>query len=151
MIHDPAFIHPSVKIGKGTVVWHLATILEGTVIGENCVIGSKAFIGRKCRLGSNIRIQDGAHITNGAIIEDDVFIGPAVVSSDDKYPRVGNSGYTSSPPVIRRGASIGAGAILLPGVTIGENAMIAAGAVVTSNVPRDETVVGVPARLRVVK
>ena len=75
MIHTPVFIHPSVEIGEGTVVWHLATILEGTVIGKNCVIGSSVWIGRGARIGDGVRINDKCHITNEITVGDNVFFG----------------------------------------------------------------------------
>jgi UDP-2-acetamido-3-amino-2,3-dideoxy-glucuronate N-acetyltransferase len=146
MIHDFTVIHPSVKLGKNVMVWQFASILEGTVIGDDCVVGSAVWIGRNVRIGNGVRIQDKAHITNGAIIGDNVFIGPGVLSSDDKHPRVGNTRYKSDPPVIRDSASIGAGAILLPGIEIGEGAMVGAGAVVTHSVAPFAVVTGIPAR-----
>jgi UDP-2-acetamido-3-amino-2,3-dideoxy-glucuronate N-acetyltransferase len=148
VINGPVVIHDTVKFGRRCVVWQFASILEGTEIGDDCVIGSSVWIGRNCRLGNGVRIQDKAHITNNAVIGDNVFIGPGVITSDDKYPRVGNAGYRSFPPVIEAGAAIGAGAILLPGVRIGAGAMIGAGAVVTRDVPAAVTVIGMPARAR---
>ena len=146
MIHEFTVIHPSVKLGRGVTVWQFASILEGTVIGDGCVVGSSVWIGRGCRIGKGVRFQDKAHITNGAIIGDDVFVGAGVLTSDDKHPRVGNGRYKSDPPVIRDGASIGAGAILLPGIEIGEGAMVGAGAVVTHSVAPFAVVTGIPAR-----
>jgi UDP-2-acetamido-3-amino-2,3-dideoxy-glucuronate N-acetyltransferase len=146
MIHQFTVIHPSVVAGKRLAVWQFSSILEGTVIGDDCVVGSSVWIGRKCRIGDNVRFQDKAHITNGAVIGDDVFIGPGVLTSDDKHPRVGNKNYKAEPPIIRDGASIGAGAILLPGVEIGEGAIVGAGAVVTKNVAPYSVVTGIPAR-----
>ena len=145
-INGPAVIHHTVKFGENVTVWQFASILEGTEIGDDCVVGSGVWIGRNCVLGKGVRIQDKAHITNNAIIGDDVFIGPGVMTSDDKYPRVGNKEYQSFPPIICDGASLGAGVILLPGVKIGKGAMVGAGAVVTRDVPPNLTVLGVPAR-----
>ncbi len=144
--HGPCAIHESTVAGLDVVVWQFSTILEGVRIGDGCVIGSGVFIGRGAVLGTGVRIQDKAHITNGMIIGDGVFVGPGVLSTDDKYPVVGNRDYESTPPTILDGASIGAGAILLPGVRIGRGAMIGAGAVVTSDVEDNARVVGVPAR-----
>ena len=144
-----AVIHESVILGRGSVVWHLATICEYTVIGEDCVIGSCAWIGRNCRIGNGVHIQHGAFLPNGTIIEDNAFIGPNVTLTDDKYPRSGNRGYQALPPIIKNGASIGAGATILPGVVIGEEAMVAAGAVVTRDVINGGIVIGVPAQMKV--
>ena len=143
------FIDGSVFLGADTVVWHLATICEGTRIGAHCVIGTSVWIGKNCRIGNRVRIQTGAFIPNGTVIEDDVFIGPNVTLTDDKYPRAGNHGYKADPPVIRQGASIGAGATILPGVVIGARAMVAAGAVVTRDVADDLLAIGMPAQTRV--
>jgi UDP-2-acetamido-3-amino-2,3-dideoxy-glucuronate N-acetyltransferase len=144
--HGPVVIHPSVKFGDGVMVWQFSSILEGTTIGDDCVVGSSVWIGRDCWIGNGVRFQDKAHITNGAVIGDGVFIGPGVLTSDDKHPRVGNKHYRAEPPTIHAGASIGAGAILLPGVVIGECAVVGAGAVVTKNVPPYAVVTGIPAR-----
>lgn len=146
MIHEPTFIHPSVKIGEGTVVWHLATILEGTEIGENCVIGSSVWIGRGAKIGNNVRINDKCHITNEIEIGDNVFLGPGVMTADDKRPRVGNKDYVRTPPIIEDDASIGIGAILNPGVRVGAGAMVGAGAVITRDVEPGRTVTGIPAK-----
>lgn len=148
MIHGWTVIDPSVVLGERASVYQFASILEGTVIGDDCVIGSSVWIGRNCRIGNGVRFQDKAHITNGAVIEDDVFIGPAVVTMDDKYPRVRNPRYRAEPPIIRRAARIGGGAILLPGVEIGEGAFVAAGAVITRSIPPGGTAIGVPGRLK---
>lgn len=148
MIHGWTVIDPSVELGERVSVYQFASILEGTVIGDDCVIGSSVWIGRNCRIGNGVRFQDKAHITNGAVIEDDVFIGPAVVTMDDKHPRVRNPHYRAQPPVIRRGARIGGGAILLPGIEIGEGAFVAAGAVITRSIPPGGTAIGVPGRLK---
>ena len=142
-------VHESVILGRGTVVWQFATVCEGTVIGLDCVIGANVWIGRNCRIGNRARIQTGSFLPNGSVIEDDVFIGPNVTFTDDKYPRSGNHGYQALPPVVRRGASVGAGATILPGVVIGERAMVAAGAVVTREVVSDGLAIGMPAKTKV--
>ena len=149
VINGPCVIDDTVVFGRNVIVWQFSSILPWAEIGDDCVIGSSVWIGRNVRLGKNVRIQDKAHITNNAIIGDDVFIGPGVMTSDDKYPRVGNKEYQSYPPIICDGASLGAGVILLPGVRIGKGAMVGAGAVVTRDVPPNLTVIGMPARERV--
>lgn len=143
------FIDPSAHIGGGTVVWHLATICAETRVGADCVIGTSVWIGKNCRIGDRVRIQTGAFIPNGTVIEDDVFIGPLAVLTDDKHPRSGNRDYKAEPPVIRKGASIGAGAVILPGVELGAGSMVAAGAVVTRDVIEDGLAIGMPAVTRV--
>lgn len=146
MIHKQACVHDTAKVAESTPVWQFASVGEGTVIGPGGVVGSCAYIGKNCVIGSNVRIQHGAFLPNGSVVEDNVFIGPNVTCTDDKYPRAGNHGYTAEPPHICRGASIGAGAVLLPGVVIGGHAMVAAGAVVTHDVEFGERVRGIPAR-----
>jgi len=141
-----ADVHPSVKFGKNCLVWSFAVICQGVEIGENCAIGSGVFIGKNCRIGNNVRIQDKAHLTPGMIVENNVFIGPCVVTMNDKYPVVLNPDYAKRPPYFEEGCSIGAGAIILPGVRIGRFSVIGAGAVVTKDVIAESIVVGCPAK-----
>lgn len=148
VITHPAFVDPGATLGNGVIVWRFATVCAGTIIGRNCVIGASVWIGKDCIIGDRTRIQTGAFIPNGTVIEDDVFIGPNATFTDDRYPQVGNHDYKAEPPYLQRGCSIGANATILPGVTIGAGAMVAAGAVVTHNVPPNELVIGVPARTR---
>lgn len=143
--HGPVDIHSSVCAGRDVTVWQFCTICENTELGNDVVVGSGVWIGKHCRIGNNVRIQHGAFIPNGTILEDNVFIGPNVTMTDDKFPRSGNKHYIPLPPVIRFGASIGAGAIILPGVEVGPGTMVGAGAVVTRSVMSD-TIIGVPAR-----
>ena len=146
-IHGLVEIDETVVLGHGVTVWQFATILAGTVIGDGSVVGSCCWVGRKCKIGAGVRLNHGCFIPHGTVLEDSVFLGPSVVLTDDRWPRAGNVGYTAEPPVVREGASIGAGAVILPGVEIGRGAMIGAGAVVTRNVAAGETVCGQPARL----
>lgn len=150
MIHNKANVDSCASVHGTTDVWQFASIGYGTIVGSHGVIGSCAYIGKNCLIGAGVRIQHGVFLPNGSVVEDDAFIGPNVTATDDKYPRSGNKNYVAQPPVIRRGASIGAGAVLLPGVVVGEYAMVAAGAVVTHDVEPGQMVLGVPARLRAV-
>ena len=145
-IYGPATIDPEVTFGKNCTVWQYSTICAGTSFGDDCVIGSCCWIGRDCKIGKGVRLNHGCFIPHGTIIEDFVFLGPGVVLTDDKRPIAGNKKYKAEPPVIREWASIGAGAVILPGVTIGSGAMIGAGAVVTRDVAATVTAVGMPAR-----
>ena len=145
-IYGPATIDPEVTFGKNCTVWQYSSILAGTVFGDDCVIGSCCWIGRDCKIGKGVRLNHGCFIPHGTIIEDFVFLGPHVTLTDDKHPMVGNRKYKAEPPVIREWASIGAGAVILPGVVIGRGAMVAAGAVVTRDVPDGTIAVGIPAR-----
>lgn len=146
-IHGLVSIAEDVMLGHGVTVWQFASILGGTVIGMGSVIGSCCWVGRRCKIGAGVRLNHGCFIPHGTVLEDGVFLGPGVMLTDDRWPQAGNVGYTAEPPVVREGASIGAGAVILPGVEIGRGAMIGAGAVVTRNVADGETVSGMPARL----
>jgi UDP-2-acetamido-3-amino-2,3-dideoxy-glucuronate N-acetyltransferase len=140
------FIDPSATIGEGTKVWHFAVILQDVKIGRDCNIGSHVEVGRGCVIGDRVRISSGVFLPPNARIGNDVFIGPQAVFTDDKFPRAGNKDYKAQPPVIEDGASIGAGAVILPGVVIRANAMIGAGSVVTREVHPHSVVRGLPAR-----
>jgi UDP-2-acetamido-3-amino-2,3-dideoxy-glucuronate N-acetyltransferase len=145
LIHPTNIIGRNVSIQPRVVVWQFTTIEDDVSIGTNCVIGSNCWIGKGTSIGEGTRIQHGAFIARGSLIGKQVFIGPCAVLTDDRYPRAGHSEYEANPPVLEDNCSIGAGAVILPGVTIGENAMIGAGAVVIENVMAHNTAVGVPA------
>lgn len=142
------FIDKTATVPASTVVWHFARVLANAVLGDDCSVGGGSEIGRGTIVGHRTRISAGVFIPSNARIGNDVFIGPNVTMTDDRFPRTLNKGesYNAEPPTIGNGASIGAGAILLPGVRIGERARIAAGSVVTRDVPDDGTVRGEPAR-----
>jgi acetyltransferase-like isoleucine patch superfamily enzyme len=142
-----AEIAETVVLGEGTVVWQFATICDQARLGKRNVVGSCAWIGRRVVTGDDVRIQHGAFIPSGTQIGNRVFIGPNVTMTDDKYPVVNNHHYDAQPPIIEDDASIGAGAIILPGVRIGAGAMIAAGAVVTRDVHAGGLVKGMPAKI----
>jgi acetyltransferase-like isoleucine patch superfamily enzyme len=154
-IHPTAEVSPKAQIGSGTRVWHWVQIREGAVIGENCIIGKDVYIDFDVKVGSNVKIQNGSYLYHGLTVEDGVFIGPRVVFTNDVYPRSitpdgqlkGNDDWEVGPILIKYGASIGTGAIVIPNVTVGAFALVAAGAVVTRSVPDYGLVVGVPARL----
>ena len=161
MVTSTATIHPSAevsslaRIGTGTRVWHLVQIREGVEIGQNCIVGKGVYIDFDVQIGDNVKIQNSALIYHGATIEDGVFIGPQACLTNDRVPRSitpegcikSEDDWTVGPILVRYGASIGAGAIVLPWVTVGSFAMVAAGAVVTRDVPDQGLVMGVPARL----
>lgn len=153
-IVSSADVHDSAKLGDGTSIWHLAQVRENAVVGDNCVIGRGAYIGSGVHLGDNCKVQNYALVYEPAVLADGVFIGPAVVLTNDTYPRaVTPSGELKSvsdwDPVgvtIGRGASIGARAVCVAPVNIGEWALVAAGSVVTRDVAAHALVAGVPAR-----
>jgi len=146
--HPTAIIEKNVKIGKNTRIWHFVHIREGAVIGENCNIGKCVYIDTDVKIGNNVKIQNFATIYRGVEIEDDVFIGPHVTFTNDLYPRAFSKNWKVVPTLVKKGASIGANATIICGVTIGEYAMIGAGSVVTRDVPNFGLVYGNPAKLK---
>lgn len=145
MLHKTSEIQ-SLSIGQGTNVWQFCVILKEARIGENCNICSHCFIENKVVIGDNVTIKCGVQIWDGITIEDNVFVGPNVTFTNDNFPRSKNSTYEMKQTLIKKGASIGANATILPGLVIGENSFIAAGSVVTKNVAPGTLVAGVPAK-----
>jgi acetyltransferase-like isoleucine patch superfamily enzyme/dTDP-4-dehydrorhamnose 3,5-epimerase-like enzyme len=146
------YIHPLAdvktgQIGDGTRIWQFAVVLDGARIGSDCNICSHCFVENDVMVGNRVTIKNGVQLWNAVRVGDDVFIGPNVTFSNDKFPR--SKHHLGSPLVteIESGASLGAGATILPGLRIGRNAMVGAGAVVTRSVPANAIVVGNPARI----
>ncbi len=147
-IHPSAHVSPDAKIGEGTKIWHEAQVREGAKIGRNCVLGKCVYVGKNVSIGNNVKIENRASIFQGVLIEDDVFIGPHVVFTNDLRPRAFNQSWHVIKTYVRRGASIGANSTIICGIEIGEYAMVGAGSVVTKNVPPHALVYGNPARVR---
>ena len=151
---DPIFchkfsdIHPEANLSFNTRVWAFTTICKGVRLSENVVIGGRCYIGREAYIGTGTHIQDGCHITDRMIIGSNCFFGPCVVTMNDRNPRVNNPDYKPEPPIIGYSVMIGSGAILMPGITIGNRAQVAAGAVVHKDVPDDHIAIGNPAKIR---
>lgn len=153
-IEDTAIVDMTALLNDGAKVWHYAQIREGVVLGKNVIVGKGVYIGPKVYVGDNSKIQNGAMIYEPAKIHDGVFIGPGVIFTNDHYPRAINSNKTQKSAhdweavgvEVEEGASIGAGAICVAPVKIGRWAVVAAGAVVTKDVPPFTLVMGVPAR-----
>jgi UDP-2-acetamido-3-amino-2,3-dideoxy-glucuronate N-acetyltransferase len=144
MIHHLADVQ-SVNIGIGTKVWQFTVVLPSAVIGQNCNICAQCFVENDVVIGDNVTIKNGVQLWDGLRIEDDVFIGPNVTFTNDKFPRSKKYPENFLVTTVKRGASVGGGAVILPGITIGEYAMIGAGAVVTRDVSAGCIVVGNPA------
>ena len=143
-------IHPlsdcQASIPESTNVWQFCVVLPKARIGENCNICSHCFVENDVVVGNNVTIKCGVQLWDGLRLEDNVFIGPNVSFTNDRYPRSKNENWISEETVVKQGASIGAGATILCGIVIGENAMIGAGSVVSKNVPAGELWMGNPAR-----
>ena len=144
-------IHPlsdvkSKNIGENTNIWQFCVILPGAQIGNNCNICSHCLIENDVKIGNNVTVKCGVQLWDGVRIEDNVFIGPNATFGNDRHPKSGNKSFKCDPVIIKKGASIGANVTLLPGITIGENAVIGAGSVVTKDVCANTTVKGNPAR-----
>lgn len=134
------------NIGIDTFVWQFSIILKNAVIGNNCNINCHVFIENDVIIGDNVTIKPGVQIWDGLRIEDNVFIGPNVTFTNDRYPRSKKYPEEFQQTIIKKGASIGANATILGGITIGTNALIGAGSVVTKDVPANELWVGNPAK-----
>ena len=146
------FAHPnsiveSKQIGKATRVWAFAHVLPGAVIGEDCNICDHVFIENDVVVGNRVTVKCGVQLWDGIRLEDDVFVGPNATFTNDPFPRSKKYPQDFSTIIVKKGASIGANATILPGITIGQNAMVGAGAVVTRDVPPNSIVMGNPARI----
>jgi len=147
------FIHPSANvsneavIGAGSKVWINVQIREHAVIGKNCILSKDVYIDHSVRIGDRCKIQNSVSVYSGVTIKDDVFVGPNVSFTNDKVPRAFNTEWEITPTIVESGASIGANATIVCGVTLEAYAMVAAGAVVTKSVPHHALVMGNPARI----
>jgi UDP-2-acetamido-3-amino-2,3-dideoxy-glucuronate N-acetyltransferase len=144
--HETAIIDPGAKIGPGTIIWHWVHVGPTATIGANCSLGQNVYVGR-ARIGNNVKVQNNVSVYDAVVLEDDVFCGPSMVFTNVINPRshiVRKSEYKET--LVKRGATIGANAVILCGNTIGTYAMIGAGAVITKDVPDYALVVGNPGR-----
>ena len=145
--HETAVIDPDCLIGTGTKIWHFSHIMSNCVIGEHCSIGQNVVISPEVRIGSRVKIQNNVSVYTGVICEDDVFLGPSAVFTNVINPRSEvNRKNEYKPTLVQKGATIGANATIVCGITIGRYAFIGAGAVVTRDIPDYALVIGNPAR-----
>ena len=153
MIHPTADVSTDARIGAGTRIWNNVQVREGAIVGNDCVLGKDVYVDRDVVVGDRVKIQNGVSLYRGVTIENNVYVGPHVSFTNDKHPRAVNADgsvksdddWDAEHTLVREGASIGAGAVVLPGLTIDRWAMVGAGAVVTRGVPEHAIVVGNPA------
>lgn len=144
-IHDLADVQ-STNIGEGTSIWQFCVILKKAIIGKNCNINCQVLIENEVSIGDNVTVKPGVQIWDGITLEDNVFVGPNATFTNDLFPKSKNADFTLQKTLIKKGASIGANATILAGITIGENSLIGAGSVVTKDVPANEIWIGNPAK-----
>ena len=147
-VHESSYVDDNVTIGEGTKIWHFSHIQSGAVIGDNCSFGQNVNVSNNVKIGNGVKVQNNVSIYEGVELEDYVFCGPSMVFTNDltpraKYPK-GNIGYKKT--VLKEGATVGANATIVCGHTVGKWAMIAAGAVITMDVPDYALMAGVPAK-----
>jgi len=148
-VHQSSYLDDGVVVGAETCIWHFCHVLTGSDIGQRCRIGQNVVIGPRVQIGNNVKIQNNVSVYEGVTLEDDVFCGPSVVFTNVNTPRSAfprNRSEDNLPTLVKRGASIGANATIVCGNTIGQHALIGAGAVVTQDVPDYAIVYGNPAR-----
>ena len=147
VIHPSATVDDRASIGDGTRVWINVQIREGASIGRDCILSKDVYIDHEVSIGDRCKVQNSVSVYNGVTIEDEVFVGPNACFTNDRIPRAFLADWKVTPTLVKRGASIGANATIVCGVTIGEYAMVGAGSVVTRDVEPHALVVGNPAKV----
>ena len=146
-IHPTANVSDKAKIGEGSKIWINVQVRENAIIGKRCIISKDVYIDHAVEIGDGCKIQNSVSVYHGVTIKNEVFIGPSVTFTNDKVPRAFNTHWKITPTLIETGASIGANATIVCGIVIGRYAMVAAGSVVTKNVPEYALVMGNPAKI----
>lgn len=146
LIHPTAEVSDEAIIGDNTKIWNFSGVREKAKIGSNCNIGRNVYIDVGVKIGNNCKIQNNVNIYEGVMIEDEVFLGPSMTFTNDLFPRAGNQEWKLVSTLVKKGATIGANATVICGITINECAMIGAGSVVTKDVPAYALVIGNPAK-----
>ncbi|MBO4899341.1 MAG: N-acetyltransferase [Lachnospiraceae bacterium] len=147
-VHPSAEISDDADIGSGSKIWNQAQIREDASIGTDCIISKNVYIDSGVHIGNRVKIQNNVNVYNGVFVEDDVFLGPSMTFTNDMYPRAFNKDWKVVPTYVRKGASIGAGAVIRCGVNIGEYSMVGAASLVTKDVKPYSLVTGNPAKFR---
>ena len=146
-VHESAEIDDRSSIGEGSYVWNNVQIREWARIGKNCNLSKDVYIDREVVIGDRVKIQNGVSVYKGVTLEDDVFLGPHMVLTNDLYPRAFNYAWQITPTLIKKGASVGANATILCGITLGEYCLVGSGSVVIKDIPPHALVVGNPSRI----
>ena len=146
---DPtAIIDNGVSLGSGTKVWHFVHVMKDAKIGKDCVLADYVSVGKGVKIGNRVKLENRATVYEGVTIEDKVFVGPNVTFTNDLLPRSFNTDWKIQLTLVKEGASIGAGTVIVCGITIGEYSLVGAGSVVTENIPPHALAYGNPARIR---
>lgn len=147
-VHPTAVVETTATIGEGTKIWHFVHVREEAEIGRACVLGHSVYIGKGVKIGDRVKLENRATVYQGVKIEDDVFVGPHVTFTNDLYPRSHSPEWKFVPTLVKKSASIGASTVVICGVTIGRNAMIGAGSIVTKDIPPHALAYGNPAKIK---
>ncbi len=146
--HHTSVVDETAILGDGTRVWHFVHVRENAKIGKDCVLADYVYMGRGVKIGNGVKLENRATVYEGVTIEDNVFVGPHVTFTNDPYPRSFNTDWKILQTLVKEGVSIGAGTVIVCGITIGAYSLVGAGSVVTKNVPSHALVCGNPARIR---